>query len=177
MLAIALVHLQRRGGRSVPTYRYRSQPLFPSRPESSNPLVTSAVGLAETQGHVRARRTTLFARTVIWVTGLVCLAFLLGSLAQAWTNSRLMQTLAVTQQQAQQAQANHDALQQQASYYQDPAVIEQEAREQLGYVRPGEHAVVIVGAKSQGQASTPHPAQAAPPENFWQEWWKIFFGS
>src|SRR5205085_6066159 len=125
----------------MPADRYHSQPLFPSRPASSKVHITSAVGMQETQGHVRARRSTLFTRTVIWVTGLICLAFLLGSLAQAWTNSQLMQTLAVTQIQTQKAQANHDALQQQANHYQDPAVVEQEAREQFGYIRPGEHLV------------------------------------
>lgn len=160
----------------MPANRYRQEVSGPAGPRRSGPLVTSAVGLSETQGHVRARRITLFARTVIWVTGLVCLAFLLGSLAQAWTNSHLMQTLAVTQQQTQQAQAYHDSLQRQASYYQDPTVIEREAREQFGYVRPGEHPVVIVGGKSQGQAQMTHPAQPTPPQNFWQEWWKIFFG-
>lgn len=156
--------------------RYHSRPIFPSRPASSKAHITSAVGMQETQGRARARRSSLFTRTVIWVTGLVCLAFLLGSLAQAWTNSQLMQTLAATQLQTQQAQANHDALQQQANHYQDPAVVEQEAREQFGYIRPGEHLVVIVGAKSQGQTSTTHPAKQSPPESFWQEWWNIFFG-
>src|SRR5579863_6228259 len=133
---------------------YRTRPSFPARTGGSGPYITSAIGIEETQGRARARRSSLFTRTVIWVTGLICLAFLLGSLAQAWTNSQLMQTLAITQLQAQQAQADHNSLQQQANHYQDPAVVEQEAREQFGYIRPGEHLVVIVGAKSQGQSST-----------------------
>ena len=160
----------------MPAYRYHSRPIFPRRPAGSSAHVTSAVGIEETQGHVRARRSSLFTRTIIWVTGLVCLAFLLGSLAQAWTNSQLMQTLAVTQLQTQQAQTYHDTLQQQAKHYQDPAVVEQEAREQFNYIRPGEHLVVIVGAKSQGQTSITQPAKQFPPESFWQEWWNIFFG-
>jgi len=157
----------------VPIERSPSSPL---RSAGSNPHVTAAIGLGETRGNARARRNSLFTRTVIWVTGLVCLAFLLGSLVQAWTNSGLMQTLAVTQQQTLQAQATHDALQQQAAHYQDPSVIEQEAREQLGYVRPGEHPVVIVGAKGQQQTTTTsHPSTSAPQESFWQAWWNIFF--
>src|ERR1700674_3715469 len=116
---------------------YRTRPSFPSRPGGSSPYITSAVGIEETQGRARARRSSLFSRTVIWVTGVVCLAFLLGSLAQAWTNSQLMQRLNATQQQIQQAQAHHDQLAQQAKYYQDPSVIEKEAREQLGYIRQG----------------------------------------
>lgn len=156
---------------------YRSRPFFPSRLEGSSPYVTSAVGIEETQGRVRARRSSLFTRTVVWVTGLICLAFLLGSLVQAWTNSQLMQRLAATQQHTLQIQAQHDQLKQQANYYQDPAVIEREAREKLGYIRPGEHPVVIVGAKNdQGQQQKPSSVKSAPPQNFWQAWWNIFFG-
>ena len=80
---------QEKKGRRMP--EYQSRPFFPSRPEGSSPYVTSAVGIEETQGRVRARRSSLFTRTVIWITGLICLAFLLGSLAQAWSNSALMQ--------------------------------------------------------------------------------------
>jgi cell division protein FtsB len=156
---------------------YRTRPSFPARPGGSGPYITSAVGIEETQGRARARRSSLFTRTVIWVTGLVCLAFLLGSLAQAWTNSQLMQQLSATRTQTQQAQAHHDHLVQQAGHYRDPAVIEQEAREQLGYVRPGEHPVVIVGSKQTSSQTTAPASKTAPPQNFWQAWWNIFFGS
>jgi cell division protein FtsB len=156
---------------------YRTRPSFPSRTGGSSPYITSAIGVEETQGRARARRSSLFTRTVIWVTGLVCLAFLLGSLAQAWTNSQLMQQLHATQAQTQQAQSHHDSLAQQASHYQDPAVIEKEAREQLGYVRPGEHPVVIVGSNQAAAQLTAPAGKVVPPQNFWQAWWNIFFGS
>ncbi|HVB74374.1 MAG TPA: septum formation initiator family protein [Ktedonobacteraceae bacterium] len=156
---------------------YQTRPSFPSRPEGSTPYITSAVGIEETQGRARARRSSLFTRTVIWVTGLVCLAFLLGSLVQAWTNSQLMQKLYTTQQQTQQVQAHHDQLAQQANYYQNLAVIEKEAREQQGYVRPGEHSVVVVGAKETQAQTAPTAKKTTPPRSFWQEWWNIFFGS
>src|SRR5690348_4381336 len=156
---------------------YRTRPSFPSRTGGSGPYITSAIGIEETQGRARARRSSIFTRTVIWVTGLVCLAFLLGSLAQAWTNSQLMQQLSATRAQTQQAQNYHNSLAQQASHYRDPAVIEQEARERLGYVRPGERPVVIVGG-GQTPTQTKAPAKkAAPPQNFWQTWWNIFFGN
>ncbi len=156
---------------------YRTRPSFPSRPGGSSPYITSAIGIEETQGRARARRSSLFTRTIIWVTGLVCLAFLLGSLAQAWTNSQLTQQLRATQAQTQQAQSYRDYLAQQANRYQDPAVIAKEAREQLGYVRPGERPVVIVGSK-QTSSQVPSPdRKTAPSQNFWQAWWNIFFGS
>jgi cell division protein FtsB len=156
---------------------YQTRPSFPSRSGGSSPYITSAIGIEETQGHARARRSSLFTRTVIWVTGLICLAFLLGSLAQAWTNSQLVQQLNATQAQTQQAQSYHDYLAQQARHYQDPAVITKEAREQLGYVRPGEHPVVVVGSNQTPAQVTSPAKKSSPPPSFWQSWWNVFFGS
>ncbi len=147
------------------------------RPESSGPNVTTAVGLGETVGRLRVRRSSLFAQTIIWVTGLICLVLLLGSLAQAWSNSQLMQRVQAAQQQTQQLQAHHDYLTRLVGYYKRPFVIESEAREQLGYIRPGEYPVVIVGSTDQGQQAIARHSSALAPQGFWQEWWDVFFGN
>lgn len=154
----------------------RRRPPFPARTNNSGSLVTRAVGLEETTGRLRARRSSLFTQTIIWITGLVCMAFLLGSLAQAWSNSQLMQRVQEAQQQTQQLQAYHDHLVQQANHYADPFVIESEARQDLGYIRPGEHPIVIIGSNQQGQQNTAHPANPPATQSFWQEWWNVFFG-
>ena len=86
----------------------------------SRTFVTRAVGLEETTGRLRARRSSLFTQTLILVTGLVCFAFLLGSLAQAWSNSMLMQRVQEEQHQTQQLQTYHDQLVQQAQHYSEP---------------------------------------------------------
>ena len=143
----------------------------------STTLVTRAVGLEETTGRLRARRSSLFTQTIILVTGLVCFAFLLGSLAQAWSNSMLMRQVQDAQQQTQQLQVYHDHLAQQAQYYSTPLVIESEARQHLGYIRPGEHLVVIVGSNQQGQQNTPHTSHPQVIQSFWQQWWNVFFGN
>ena len=143
----------------------------------SGSLVTRAVGLEETTGRLRARRSSLFTQTIILVTGLVCFAFLLGSLAQAWSNSMLMQHVQEAQQQTQQLQTYHDHLAQQAQHYSDPFVIESEARQELGYIRAGEHLVVIVGSDQQGQQNTPHTSHPQVIQSFWQQWWNVFFGN
>lgn len=148
-----------------------------SRPEGKTPYVTSAVGMEETAGRVRARRVSLFTQTVIWVTGLVCLAFLLGSLAQAWSNSQLMQTLQVEQQKTQQLQQEHDRLEHQAAYYRDPYVIESEARQQLGYARTGEHVLVVTAGKNQSRPASTPKATTPGASGFWQSWWNFFFGN
>ena len=143
----------------------------------TKPLVTRAVGLEETSGHLRARRSSLFTQTIILITGLVCFAFLLGSLAQAWSNNILMRQVQDAQQQTQQLQAYHDHLAQQAQYYSDPYVIESEARQDLGYIRPGEHLIVIVGSNQQGQQDSAHTSHPQTMQSFWQQWWNVFFGN
>ena len=153
------------------------KPHFPSRPEGTSPHVTSAVGMEETTGRLRARRGSLFTQTVMWITGLICLAFLLSSLAQAWSNSQLMQRVQTEQQQLQHLQDHNAYLTRQANYYKDPFVIESEAREQLGYIRPGEHPVIITSATNSGQLVTHHSTTSPAQQGYWQEWWNIFFGN
>jgi cell division protein FtsB len=150
---------------------------FSSRPEVSGPNVTSAIGMEETVGRLRARRSSLFTRTVIWITGLVCLAFLLGTLAQAWSNDQLMQNVQQTQQLQQQLQSHNASLQKLAAHYKDPSVIESEVRQQLGYIRPGEHPVIIVSAASSAQSPAKRPAAAPAARSNWQLWWHVFFGN
>ncbi|GCE19205.1 FtsB family cell division protein [Dictyobacter kobayashii] len=151
------------------------RPQFASRPEGSSANVTSAIGMEETFGRSRARRTSLFTRTVMWVTGLVCAALLLATFAQAWSNNHLMAQVQQEQQVLKQVQDKHTQLSQNARHYQDPAVVESEARQQLGYIRPGEHAVVIIDANNKGQGKIQPTAPPAPSQGHWQDWWKIFF--
>ena len=55
------------------------------------------------------------------------MAFLLGSLAQAWSNSQLAQKVEVAQQQLSQLKDEQKHLNQLVSYYKDNTVIEREA--------------------------------------------------
>src|SRR5947209_15373995 len=87
-------------GASVQNHPRREQ--SSSSSTRSNANITSAVGMQETAGSLRARRYSLFTQTVIWVTVVICMAFLLGSLAQAWSNSQLAQKVQEAQQQLSQ---------------------------------------------------------------------------
>ena len=147
-----------------------------SHSEGNSLNVTSAVGMQETVGRLRARRSSLFTQTIIWITGLICLAFLLGTMAQAWSNSQLMQNVQKAQQQLQQVQDQNAYLHRQASYYKDPFVIENEARQQLGYIRPGEHPVIIVSSTSPTQPTAARSTTPSTSQSYWQEWWHVFFG-
>jgi len=148
-----------------------------SQPSGSLPYVTSAVGIEETVGTLRARRSSLFTQTIIWMTGLICLTLLLSSLAQAWSNSALMQRVQSAQQQYQQLQDKHDTLVKLANYYKDPYVVESEARQQLGYVRPGEYPVIFTSAPTKTQPVVSDHQKRAAQQGYWQEWWNAFFGN
>ncbi len=153
------------------------KPQFSSGPEGNTANVTSAVGMEESFGRVRARRTSLFTRTVMWITGLVCIAFLLATLAQAWSNSNLMEKVQQEQQTLHQVQIEHDRLQRAAEHYKDPAVIESEARQQLGYIRPGEQPVVIINANNHSQKQAEAHQATIQHQGYWQDWWEILFGN
>lgn len=153
------------------------QPQFPAMPEVNTANVTSAVGMEETVGRLRARRHSLFTHTVMWVTGLICMAFLLGTLAQAWSNSQLMQQVQKAQQQLQQLQNTHSRLTQQVTHYQNPAVIENEARQDLNYVRPGEQSVIVISAGHSTQQSRGQQKNSSAQQGFWFDWWNTFFGN
>ena len=152
------------------------RPLFTARPENNTANITSAIGIEETAGRLRARRHSLFTQTVMWITGLVCVAFLLGSLAQAWSNSQLIQKVSISQQKLQQLQNQHRHLVQGTDYYKDSSVIENEARQQLGYIRPGDQPVVVISSSNQGQPQTQQQSNVVNQQGFWQQWWQTFFG-
>jgi cell division protein FtsB len=152
------------------------RPQFSSRPEGSSANVTSAIGMEETFGRSRARRTSLFARSMLWITGLVCAAFLLGTFAQAWSNNNFIAQVRKEQQALNQIQTQHDQLQKEAQHYQDPAVIESEARQELGYIRTGEQPIVITGTNTAGTTKDQKTIATSPQQGYWNEWWQIFFG-
>jgi cell division protein FtsB len=146
--------------------------------EHSTASGTAAVGQEETIGHLRARRTSLFTQTAVWVTVLICGTLLLGTIGQAWSNSHLAARVQQQQQALQQDQQNNARLKQKATYYQNPSVIESEARQQLGYIRPGEQPIIIEPASSTPQASAPAAHKTVPQQQgFWQSWWRIFFSA
>jgi cell division protein FtsB len=148
-----------------------------SRSEGNNANVTSAIGMEESAGRLRAKRSSLFTQTVLWVTALICIAFLLGSFTQAWSNNQLIQKVQLAQQQLERTQAEHNRLVQTAHHYKDPSVIENEARQQLGYIRPGEHLLVVVNSNDQSQQNVHKQATVEGKQSFWQEWWHTFFGN
>jgi hypothetical protein len=104
-------------------------------------------------------RTTLYTRTVLWVTALICCALAVFSASEAWLSYHL--AARIQQTQAENAHLQHDALitTRRAAWAESPEAIEDAARA-LGYARPGEHPVVIVVASHTAAAP---PASASSP--------------
>lgn len=68
-------------------------------------------------------------------------------------------------------------LQQQIELARTDTAIETIAREQLGLIKPGDHAVVLVAQAAQSTAAAP-AATSAPPPSLppWRQWWDYLFG-
>jgi hypothetical protein len=47
----------------------------------------------------------------------------------------------------------------------------------LGYIRPGEHPVIIVSSTSPTQPTATRSTTPSTSQSYWQEWWHIFFGN
>ena len=53
---------------------------------------------------------------------------------------------------------------------------EREAREQLGYIRPKEHLVIMVSPNTIAPQPVPERTVMPVQNGFWLQWWNIFFG-
>jgi cell division protein FtsB len=119
-------------------------------------LPSRAGGLTAAQ---RRRRTTLTARAAVLAVALASVALAVALPFKIW----LAQRGEITSLQSQtRAQEQHvAALQHQQQQWQDPAYVEQQARQRLHYVRPGEKAYVVIGPVKK-PAVTAKKAPAAP---------------
>jgi cell division protein FtsB len=115
-------------------------------------------------------RTTLYTRTLVLATAAVCGALLFATGSQAWVNHQLARQVSAVQAENARLRADIAATNQRLAWATAPATIEAEARA-LGYVRPGERAMMIVPPAPRPPAASP-TAQPAPAS----DWWRILFG-
>lgn len=79
----------------------------------------------------------------------------------------------IEQQKAvEQAKAENDRLKKELSRVSDPAVIEKEARDKLGYGRPGETIVII----PQSESTKSQIPSSKKEEANWRKWWDLYIG-
>ena len=89
---------------------------------------------------------SLVERVFFWAVLVVCVALLIGAVGEIWTHHTIDQQSAAIR--ASNAALTRDvaATRQTISVAESPAVIDREARS-WGYVRPGDHLVIIVPAR------------------------------
>ncbi len=93
-------------------------------------------------------------------------------------NYHLQQIEAQLEQEVEQEQARHEELLERKEYVQTDEFVENLARKELNWVRPGDVAIIVV----QRTPDTP-PATAAPPatatptpQNWWEGLWREWVG-
>ncbi len=110
-------------------------------------------------------------KTVILVIAAIALLFIIknivGSILTLRQNSRIVTTLKGKERDEQQKK---QFLKQQLYFVNTPQFVENEAREKLGMVKPGEH---IVLAPPPIDKQITKPIEDNSPN--WERWWKLFF--
>ena len=124
---------------------------------SSASSTTTAKVVRRTPTAWRSRATgavsgRIARRAAVLGTILVFLAVLLASSVAAWFGQR--SDIAALQDQVQAQQADVEALRAERERWNDPAYVEQQARERLKFVRPGERAFTVLD---------PEPADGSAP--------------
>ena len=95
---------------------------------------------------------------------------------QALDNYRLNQQADALRIEVRQLRNENIGLQEALVQARSDTAIEMSAREQLGLVRPGEHAVVLLPASGRPGADPAASHRAAGELPPFQQWWRVFFG-
>ncbi|KQQ41928.1 MAG: septum formation initiator family protein [Nocardioides sp.] len=160
-----------RGAASRPGARGRSGPGRPAGgPRTRAPLA----GRAPDGPGPSVRRPRLTGRAMILVLVLAVLAVSYASSARAYLQQRAH--LDDLRTEIAERQADIDVLEREQRRWEDPAYVEQVARERFGYVMPGERSFVVLdedGEPLEAEATLTDPADVAPeePTAWWDEAW------
>lgn len=107
---------------------------------------------------------------LILIISLFIINNLVRSIANLWQKHDL---ISEAQVQLQKEKNEHQKLEDQLSQVQRPDFVEEEARNKLFMVKPGEK-VVIMGDGKEDTAVTQTQANTPPPP-VWQQWINVFF--
>jgi cell division protein FtsB len=121
-------------------------------PGRSEPAGQSAI-----PGLVRLRRPRLTGRTMMVAAMALFLVIILASPFQTYLNRRA--SVANSERQQRQLNAQVALLRQQTELWNDPAYVERQARVRLQYIRPGDTLYTVLNA--QGQPLTAEPAPSS----------------
>ena len=123
-------------------------------------------------------RTVPFTQIITIVVATMAISMIVDFGRKATANYRVRREESRLEQEIAAERAQHEALLARREYVQTDKSVEQVAREELKWVKPGEIVVVPVPiSRKPLPTPEPPPAPAKPlqRESQWQEWWALFF--
>lgn len=112
------------------------------------------------------KRILFFTITIILLV--ICLN-LIKSIYDLYSKKDILRE---TQKQLTQLQKEHTQLQHQLTLVKSQAFIEEQIRDKLFMLKPGESTILLPQASSAGQSGLSMPTSNIPN---WQKWWNLFF--
>jgi len=107
---------------------------------------------------------------LLFIAVILYIFFLLGK--SIWQHYQLNNQIKKIEDQIAQLEAKNWDLQEQIKYYQSDAYKEKEAREKLGYQKPGETVIALPPPPKKEENKTSKTSFSQPN---WQRWWNFFF--
>ena len=143
----------------------RSTPALDRRSRAPRPRTAAPRPAAE---H-RKRQTTLTARAAILVVALAAVALAVALPFKIWLGQR--NDIASLSAQTRQTQQHITALRAQRKRWQEPSYIEQQARQRLHLVMPGQKTYVVLGNKAAPKTRSAAAATTASTLPWYDQLW------
>jgi cell division protein FtsL len=142
----------------------------PARPAAPRPQEPVARGAATAE----RPRSRLTGRAAVLVLVLAVLMVSYASSLRAYLQQR--SHINDLKSQIAQHEANIDELESEKERWDDPAYVEQQARERLGYVMPGEKTYLVLGEDGKplqpaAELQDPHTVISTKPTPWWSDGW------
>lgn len=115
------------------------------------------------------KRRIVYAATIL--IGLVLIFNLVRTLSQTYRSGQRVATLA---QEVEELKIEEEQLGQQLKYRQSEEFVEQQARDKLALIKPGE-TVVVFDDKSQILSTKSQKEENRSEQPNYQQWWGLFF--
>jgi cell division protein FtsB len=126
----------------------------------------------------KRNRTVPLTQIITIVVATMAISMIVDFGRKAAANYRIRREEIRLEQEIVAERAQHEALLASREYVQTDEYVEQVAREELKWVRPGEVVVVPVPLHREALPTveaSPIPVKPLPGESHWQEWWDLFF--
>ena len=126
----------------------------------------------------KRQRTVPFTQIVTIVVATMAISMIVDFGRKATANYRVRKEEARLEQQIAAERAKQEALLARRAYVQTAPYVEQVAREELKWVKPGEIVVVPVPLYRKPvptPETPPAPTELVQREAHWQAWWSLFF--